>query len=328
MTIKVTIIPYMNPQAYANGLHSSDYMIDQIFHGFRSISDVLVQQIPQNPIMFSDCPKEEIQKSWGFGFSLYGLLPNLDVNFPIEDSDIICCALHHTAHQDLRGFHRATKDLISRFGKKVICIDGHDFPDFMDETAELCLYFKRELLDDRKAIPIFFAIPEEKINNNSVNKVRDFSSMVPTMMCWNDKWSNNYHKWDNESDYYRQYQESYFGINIKKGGWGTGRLQEICANDCLPYWTDIELMPKNTYHNLNRELFQEVKRLNGVVVNKIEPLDVYDTRNIRYGEFPGYIDWDKFEIDKYTELLKEIKEHCRKDMTTKSLAAYLLEKSL
>ncbi len=330
--IKVTILPYVHQSAYLSGMFASDYQIDMVYHGMMSLEDVQVQQLPENPLMFKACPKEWKEQSWGKAFTLYGLLDGNKGVFPVEDSDLIICCLHHTLYRDKERFHTAIKYCKDSFPKsKVIVVDGHDFTDYSEETAALCPYFKRELTDDRtSALPIFFGIPEEKLSTTAdIKKIRDFSEMVPANFNWNTEWTNNYHKWDNEEDYYQQYRESYFGLNSCKGGWQTGRLQEICAQDCLPYWTDLEVMPKNIYHNLNRELLQEVKRLPGVNIDVIDStLKTYDARNIRFSKKPAWIDWCKFDLNKYESLRKELKEHCRKAMTTKALAKYILERSL
>lgn len=336
--IKVTIFPFMNPSAYNNGQMAGDYLIDTVYHGFNKLDNVLVQQIPENPLMFDNLNKQEKSSLWGMGFTLYGLLPKNEIFFPVEDSDLIILALHHTAHQDLRGFHRATKDLISRFGKKVICIDGHDFPDFMDETAELCPYFKRELLDDRKAEPIFFGIPEEKLcldnlEDLSLNKIYDFSPMVPANHCWNHNHVKSY-VYKTEEEYYQQYQQSYFAYSCKKGGYATGRQNEIWANLCLPYITDIESYPSRCLYRYPKDLCQDIKRLKGVLPGTIHPFDperntfIGDTRQIKLGEERGRIDWDVFDVSHYDDIVREFYYYGKEFLTTKSLARYLLEKSL
>jgi hypothetical protein len=64
----------MNPSAYNNGQMASDFQIDMIFHGLLQLENIQVQQLPENPLMFKECPKEWLKQGWGKSFTLYGLL--------------------------------------------------------------------------------------------------------------------------------------------------------------------------------------------------------------------------------------------------------------
>lgn len=335
--IQVTILPYIHPNAYCSGHMASDYMLDMVYHGMSSIPEVRVQQLPSNPFMFNKCNKEEMKKIWGRGFTLYGLLNQPAPEFDIDDSDLIIVALHHTMCNDQEGFYRAVSSVVDRYGKDKVCvIDGGDRPEYSQQTASLCAYFKRELEDGKQnALPIFFGMPEEHFwpttpDKNELKRIHDFSPMIPANFNWNSPHTNNYHKFDNEDAYYAHYRDSYFGLNCKKGGWQVGRTGEIIGNNCLIYFTDIEAMPKNTWHNFPRELCIAVKRLKGVYPNTITPYypnkDTYigDTRQIIPGN-GGRIDWDEFEPDKYYSLLNEMKGYYKSNLTTKCLARYILE---
>jgi hypothetical protein len=330
----------MNPSAYNNGQMASDFQIDMIFHGLLQLENIQVQQLPENPLMFKECPKEWLKQGWGKSFTLYGLLDGKGMRyFPIDESDLVIIGLHHTQAHDQYGFYRFTQDVINRFNKKTICVDGHDFSNYSRETANLCLYFKRELEDgEQSALPIFFATPEQKFYKITPDKTEEkrkagFSSMIPANFNWDTEHTKHYHKWDNEEEYYQQYRDSYFGLNCRKANWQCGRLGEIVANNCLPWFTDIERMPKNTWHNLPRDLLIDIKRLKGVYPNTYDKYDpdietyIGDTRNIKPG-LAGWVEWDKFNLDEYYSILKELKSYFLHNLTTKALAKYILEKSI
>src|SRR5208283_4616118 len=49
--------------------------------------------------------------------------------------------------------------------------------------------------------------------------------------------------YDNEADYYKGYQDSCFGVTMKKAGWDCMRHYEILANGCLPLFLDVHKIP-------------------------------------------------------------------------------------
>jgi len=339
--LKITSLPFIHPQAYNLLEHASDFQMDQLYHGFMSLDDVLFQQYPYPRHMHKGIEKEELKKIWGMGYTLYGLLDEAPQAFPVLDSDLIIIPLHHTMVNKNEMFYSYVKGILDQVKCPVIIVDGWDQPEYSEEIAKLCPYFKRELVDYRtSALPIFFAIPEEKFCKDELNsdylsrKIYDFSRMVPANFSWNTQHTVNYYKFGTEEEYYKQYQDSYYAWLCAKGGIFTGRTLEVIANNCCPYFGDIERYPKNTMHNFPKELAIEVKRMKGVypgTITKFNPhIDTYigDTRNVKVGIECGYINFDEFDRDEYIRLTNEIKSICKKTMTTKCLARYILEKVL
>lgn len=334
--IKVSLLPYLHHMAYSSGEHASDYQTDQLAHGLSSLHDVQFQQLPKSPILYKTSSREEIKKAWGGGYTHYGLLEDNQVNFDVGESDLIICSLHWSMTRDEAGFGMFIRDVKRHFNKPVIAIDGWDMTEYSEQTASLCPYFKRELTDDRSsALPIFFAHPEEKFYNGWVDKTIDFSDMIPCMFSWkNNPHGKDYHKYKTEIEYYQQYRSSYFGYNCCKAGWQSGRLLEIIANKCLPYFTDIEKMPKQTWHSLPRELLIDIKRMRGVNPGTISPYNpsvntyIGDTRQIKPAEERGSINFCEFDPSLWCDYMKELFNYSLKNLTTKALARYVLEKSL
>lgn len=84
--------------------------------------------------------------------------------------------------------------------------------------------------------PITFSIPESKIINkeNCLKKTRFIAPLIPG--------DNTTYIYNTEKDYYESYQSSYYAITTKKGGWDCLRHYEILANNCIPYFVDIEVL--------------------------------------------------------------------------------------
>lgn len=82
---------------------------------------------------------------------------------------------------------------------------------------------------------------------------------------------------------------------MKKAGWDCMRHYEILANNCIPYFTDIEDCPEYTLTNLPKDLIIEAKHL----ANNFEEL-------------------------KYFSILNELFDYTKTHLTTKQLAKYVL----
>lgn len=145
--------------------------------------------------------------------------------------------------------------------------------------------------------PIQFSIPEIKVVQNIPEKDKDFAYIIPG--------DTSTYIYQLESDYYKDYQRSYFAITTKKKGWDCLRHCEILANGCIPYFPDLENCDENTLYFLPRELIKEAMNLEGVSYM--------------------LIDHAKFDRAKYDEILRKLLEHTRKYLTAKQMANYLLK---
>ena len=173
---------------------------------------------------------------------------------------------------------------------QIIFIDGEDHCNTLKFLLNRGFYFKRELyVENRYLLPIHFAIPKEKFVSNIQELEKDnfFAPCNPT-----DKTSYIYHA---EKDYYQQYQESFYGITMKKAGWDCMRHYEILTNNCIPYFIDLESCPKQTLTNLPKELLIEGRNLA-----------------------------NNFDETKYFNILNELFEFTKNNLTTKKLAQYVL----
>ena len=146
--------------------------------------------------------------------------------------------------------------------------------------------------------PINYSISECKIINEIPKKERDFAHIIPGRL--------DTYIYDDELEYYKDYQRSYFGITTKKAGWDCLRHYEILANGCIPYFVDLDKCDKMTMAFMPRELIYEAMNLEGVSYLKI--------------------DHSKFNIEKYNTLLNQLLQYTRDHLTTKKMASYILER--
>lgn len=146
--------------------------------------------------------------------------------------------------------------------------------------------------------PIGFSIPECKIVQRIPEKDQDFAYVIPGQL--------DTYIFDTEEEYYQDYQHSYFAVTKKKGGWDCLRHYEILANGCIPYFLDLEECPEKTMFFFPKELIREAMQLDGVSYL--------------------HIDHQKFDRDKYEEILQKLLDHTRNFLTTSQMASTLLER--
>jgi hypothetical protein len=152
--------------------------------------------------------------------------------------------------------------------------------------------------------PITFSIPEQKLfdRQNIIKKKQLTASLVPGDIST--------YIYKTEKDYYESYQISYFAITMKKGGWDCLRHYEILANNCIPYFIDIENCPENTLSLfpkdviiLSNQLYDKIKSKNP------ENLDIV---------------LEESDLIEYNKLLDQLIVHTKKYLTTCSIAKYIL----
>lgn len=182
---------------------------------------------------------------------------------------------------------------------QIVFIDGGDvWEDGAHDIADKCVYFKREFyLPDPDMFPISFAMPDEKIdtctNDEKTSLLAPMDPRDPSTYIYKE-----------EAPYYQQYANSLFGVTKKKGGWDCVRHYEILANNCIPWFLDIEDCPENVMTTLPKEQLLEVVQL----VNT-KGMDWFTTDE-------GFAKWE--------ELNDQIQTHFKKYCTTSALAEYVL----
>jgi hypothetical protein len=269
-----------------SGGYLNDYLNDLLFYGLHELENIEVtDSTPIIHLYKENQTKIPIQSLWGRGFTSTFLIDkdNVDRNNieeKIKDKyfDLI---IYGSIYRCLDYY-----ELVSSVypPNKVFLIDGDDLTN-IHPLSSVHPYFKRELVSSN-FIPIHFAIPECKITNNKLDKTQEYGTIIP---------GQNGYIFDNEQEYYNDYNKSYFGVTMKKAGWDCMRHYEILANNCIPYFTDLELCPEYTLSNLPKELLLEARKLA-----------------------------NNFDDQKYFSILNELFDYTKNNLTTKKLAQYIL----
>jgi hypothetical protein len=142
--------------------------------------------------------------------------------------------------------------------------------------------------------PIGFSIHESLIVKEIPHKKKLLAHIIPGKL--------DTYIFTTSDAYNKDYQESYFAITCKKGGWDCFRHYEILANGCIPLFTDIEKIPENIMTFFPKKLIQETNQLF---------LQISNGKIVDYDEI----------CKKYISLLLD---HTRTYLTTKSMAQYIL----
>lgn len=269
-----------------SGGYINDYLNDLLFHGLYELENVEV--IDSTPIihLYKEY-KNEIPQNllWGKGFTSTYLInknnidrSNIEEKIKSKYFDLI---IYGAINRCLDYY-----DLISKIysKNKIFLIDGDDSTD-IHPLSNSHPYFKRELTSNA-FIPIYFAIPECKITTFKLEKTQDYGKIIP---------GQGGYIFDNEQEYYDDYNKSYFGVTMKKAGWDCMRHYEILANNCIPYFIDLDACPKQTLINLPKELLIEAKELA-----------------------------NNFDEQKYFIILNELFNFTKNNLTTKNLAQHVL----
>ena len=146
--------------------------------------------------------------------------------------------------------------------------------------------------------PISFSIPKTKLYNGFPKKTKFMSDLIPG--------DTSTYIYETEEDYYKEYQQSYFAITKRKAGWDCMRHYEILANQCIPYFIDIQHCPENTMALLPKNLFIDAIKLH----------DDYKNKQL-----------DESFIEQYRILQEKFAEYTKNTLTTDKMALYILNAS-
>jgi hypothetical protein len=229
------------------------------------------------------------KKMYGKGMTVTRVLPDLEVDRTDITSKIKNKYFDYIVYGSIWRCSDYLKKILEYYPlNRVIVVDGED-ETHLHSSASLNLpYFKRELIVSKDNLfPISFAIPTSKLNFNK-NKNKDFSFITPLDI--------QTYIYNNESDYYKDYSDSCFGVTIKKAGWDCLRHYEILGNGCIPYFVNIENCPELTMTSFPKDICSKVIKLLGKQPSK----------------------------DLYSSLIDELENHVINNNTTSSLANYFI----
>jgi hypothetical protein len=286
--MKILYVTNYNSIAKASGGFISDYQNDLVFYGLREMFGDDVVDSTQIISLYKEYEnKIPYQHLWG-GMTTFWLIGdnNIDrTNIEEKIKDQYYDLIIYGAIKRCKDYY----DLVSQCypANKVILIDGNDETE-LDPLYHKHLYFKRELIENHKnLLPITFGIPTSKLAIPNKNKTQEYATCIPGQP--------ETYIFKSEQPYYEDYQKSYYGVTTKKAGWDCMRHYEILGNYCIPYFVGLEDCPKNTLANLPKELLLEARNLAG-----------------------------NFDEQNYFNILDELFDYTKNNLTTKNLATYIL----
>lgn len=158
-------------------------------------------------------------------------------------------------------------------------------------------FFLFPLLLCAEPFPIQFSISESKIVKAIPQKDRDFAFIIPGDL--------KTYVFQDEKDYYRDYQRSYFAVTREKGGWDCMRHYEILANGCIPYFLNLKKCPPKIMTRLPKKLILKAMHLPGVSYL--------------------HIDHRRFDPKKYRHILRQLLDYTRTVLSSRNMAQSILD---
>jgi hypothetical protein len=274
--------------AKASGGFISDYQNDLVFYGLRELFGDNVVDSTQIIHLYKEYEgRINSRNLWG-GMTTFWLIGENKIDrINIEDKirDQYYDLIIYGSIKRCKDYY----DLVSKHypDNKVILIDGNDETE-LDPLYQKHLYFKRELVEKHpNLIPITFGIPTPKLVKQLPLKTQEYATCIPGQP--------ETYVFKDEKSYYEDYQKSYYGVTMKKAGWDAMRHYEILGNYCMPYFIGLEDCPRDTLANLPKELLIEGRELAS-----------------------------NFDESKYFNILNELFEYTKANLTTKNIAQYVL----
>lgn len=237
-----------------------DYQADCLLIGLKELYGNQVVDVRRANHLYQDFNMDQARHFHGKGFTVCGILPNLEVDRSDIESKIMSKYFDYIIYGSIWRCNYYLDLVLSVYPRNRVCfIDGEDEPYRVYDAKSLGIpYFKRELSDDLEGIyPISFGFPTSLISINK-DKIRDHSIVMPLdspadYMCAAGKLRNGY-IYNNQEEYYDDYNKSRFGITCKKGGWDCLRHYEIMAQGCIPKFLDLADCPKNSMVNFPKDI--------------------------------------------------------------------------
>jgi hypothetical protein len=259
-----------------------DYLGDSILHGLRLLYGKDCIDYPKCEILYKNCPEHMREQVRGNGFTLYsGLLEDIHIDrFNIETKihnqyyDLIIIS----DIQRQYGWFLHFRPWLT--AENTIILDGQDthqpYPArghwwrkpyywFLPKAHKDFLYFKREWTPDthfsiwmrmlptklRNKLPkpinlrsTAFSFPKEKIVTMLPKKIKDFAThIVDPEIAARIAGSFETYAFETEKEYYKDLQDSRFGITTIRAGWDCLRHYEIAANGAVICFKDLEEKP-------------------------------------------------------------------------------------
>lgn len=259
-----------------------DYLADGLLHGLRTLLGADVVDYPKAEFLYETYPRDRRGNLYGRGFSLYALLPDLEVdrNRVFErarggEFDLIVFA-------DIWSTFGVFAELAPTIAATPMAVlDGADREEpypyagvwwrrpawwTLPRAQTRATYFKRELTpltgwfrsylllppalasrlpSIRRMREIAFSFPREKIlDGPAPAKQRLLASHVVDPEVASRLGVGTSYAFSDESAYYADLRASRFGVTTKRAGWDCLRHYEQAANGCVPCFRALDSKPQ------------------------------------------------------------------------------------
>lgn len=264
-------ILFLNP-------NHADYLPDGVFHGLRTLLGADAVDYPRADYLYSTASQSVRGRLWGQGFTLYGLLDDLEIDRTYVlpralDGEFDLVVFGDIWHSF--GLWTEWGPQLARAGVPMAVLDGEDrdgpYPYhwhwwrrpgwwFLPRAHNRAAFFKREITPRTRWFasylmlpppfgrtlgmrPTSFSIPAEKIVQHLPVKRADFPRHIVDPELTKRLGGATSHAFSVEAEYYDDLQGARFGITTKRAGWDAMRHYEIAANAAVPCFRDLQRKP-------------------------------------------------------------------------------------
>lgn len=229
-----------------------DYLQDGLLYGLRKRLGADLVDWPRKDVMYTNCAKPTAEL-YGRGFTMWKLLPDIDVERPPKDAtihaaatgcDLLVFASIRRQRSEFAEWSRRRG--LARFTDRptAVFLDGEDKTRLLIPAMLRGKYYKRERTRGTAPLtrPISFSIPSEKlVLRVPALKPRRFATHVQCDEAYRIPWIAEHcerkYAFDSEAAYRHDLQSSLFGLTMKKAGWDCMRHYEVASNGCVPcFW--------------------------------------------------------------------------------------------
>ncbi len=255
-----------------------DYLADGVFHGLRTLLGADAVDFPKAEYLYETATPGVLGRVRGGGFTLYGLLPDLQV----DRDHLLPRALEGEFDLIVFGDIWRTFGLWTEWapqlraaGVPMAVLDGADRVEpypyaglwwrvrgwwFLPRAHNRAPYFKREItpwtrwfasylmlpppLGRRLGLrSLSFSIPAEKILDSLPAKDQEFARHVVDEEVAGRVGGQTSYAFADEAAYRADLARSRFGITTKRAGWDALRHYEIAASATVPCFRDLDRKP-------------------------------------------------------------------------------------
>ena len=310
----------------------NDIVSDMILHGLKEVFSNDVIDFPGAWYMY----KDEIQKRplvdkklWGNGFNYYDSFTNYN---SIDRDDIKNKIKNNYFEFIIYGAYPRSNFFFEEAlnsNSKIVIIDGEDNTLLHHNKNKKIIFFKRELLQKNENVfPINCCIPKKKICKNLNLEPKDLlAPLIP--------YRYKTYIYKKESEYYKMWQQSIFGISHSFGTWWESvRYYEMLMNGCIPLILNLKKCPQDTLTLLPKKVLIDTFDSYSWILNKYFPTNIYKKKYLSLDKFLLFFR-DMFKkkydaktfINEYPEIndiRNSLLKHTRDYLTTEYSAKYVI----